>query len=371
MAKGNQKYERQATEREQARSQGEYDSFLNQFLGRQQTPQSIATGASIGKGSKTGLAGMIGNRAGTGGNQNFGQYGRQDLVESSRYKDLIGAGDEERGYLKGGFKNFAETGGVDPADFERLRSYGDIGPAAQANLSDFGEERGYYRDFANTGGYTDKDIARVRAQSAQSAPKLYEALKGQQALSASRMGANAGSTGAFDLKNARAAAQQSAQDKLAANIGLAESQRAGKQFGITGLESTQTTMDRGKLENAGMLNQHSIAQAGIRGDIESRIADMTQRGKQYGLSSLQDLYGQDYAPGRNFEQTWLNAIGASREGAGANRGLQLQNDEINRSRLMENIMSGVGAAAGGITGVGSIGKALGGLRKPKIPAYGF
>lgn len=366
MAKGNQKYERQATEREQARSQGEYDSFLNQFLGRSATPQSIATGASI-KGSR-GLMGR-GGTAGIGP-ENFGQYSRQDLTESSRYKDLIGAGDEERGYLKSGLKNFAETGGFDPADFERMRSYGDIGPAAQANLSDFGEERGYYRNFADTGGYTDKDISRVRAQAAQSSPKLYEALKGQQALAASRMGANAGSTGAFDLKNARAAAQQSAQDKLAANIGLAESQRAGKQFGITGLESTQTTMDRGKLSNAEMLNQHNIAQGNIRSDIESRIADMTQRGKEFGLGSLQDLYGQDYAPGRNFEQTWLNAIGASREGAGANRGLQLQNDEINRSRLMENIMSGVGAAAGGFTGLGGV-KGIKGLFGKTKPAGGI
>jgi len=363
MAKGNQKYEREATEREQARSQGEYDSFLNQFLDRKGTPNSVVAGTADAK-SKSGIMSALGQRGRTPGAPVVGQAGgRNESTESQRYTDLKSQGDEERDYMRSGLRGMAEGGGIDQGGIDDFRSryQGALGSANQAKLSDFTEERGRYRDFADTGGYSAGDIQRVQAQAARSAPSFYNSLRDQQGIAASRMGANAGAGAGLDLKLARQAAQGSAADKLNANIGLAESQRAGKQFGIGGLESTQTEMGRQSLEQAGMNNQFQLGAGGITADAERGIADLKQKGQIAGYGGLMDLYGSNYAPQSDFEKTWLSAVGDSSKSTQGNRGLQLQNDEVNRSKMMENITGLVGAAAGGITGMGAIGGALGGI----------
>jgi hypothetical protein len=378
MAKGNQKYEREATEREQARSQGEYDSFLNQFLGRSSTPSSVAkdtadykkpggiAGGIFGA-AKGAIGGAGGGRHNTTGTSSGNAVAREDegggLTHSSRYEQLQKQGDEERDYMRSGLRGLAETGGFDQGGIDdfRARYQGALGQKATANLSDFTDVDKRYTDFADTGGYSGGDIQRIRAQSARNAPSFYNALRDQQGIAASRMGANAGAGAGLDMKMARQAAQGSAQDKLAANIGLAESQREGKKYGITGLEGTQTERGRQSLEQAGLDNQYNLGAGGITADAEGRIADMSQKGKIAGYGGLMDLYGSNYKPQSDFENTWLSAVGDSSKSTQGNRGLQLQNDEVNRSRLAENIIGGIGAAAGGLTGIGAIGSAIGGL----------
>jgi len=365
MAKGNQKYEREATEREQARSQGEYDSFLNQFLGRSSTPSAVVPGTAASK--KGAFGSILGKRGGMDG-EPVGTAGARDaaggLTHSSRYEDLIKSGDEERDYMRSGLRGMAETGGLGGdggIEDYRARYQGALGSKATANLSDFTDVDKRYTDFADTGGYSAGDIQRTRAQAARSAPSFYNSLREQQGLAASRMGANAGAGAGLDLKMARSAAQGSAQDKLAANIGLAESQREGKKYGITGLEGTQTERGRQSLEQAALDNQYNLGAGGITADAERSIQDLRQKGQIAGYGGLMDLYGSTYAPQSDFEKTWMGAVGDSSKSTQANRGLQLQNDEVNRSRMMENIIGMTGAVAGGMTGMGAIGGAMKGL----------
>lgn len=335
MAKGNRGYQRSGIEKEQNRSQGEYDSFLNQFTGRSANP--------VEANRQTGT--ILGRNPATATNDN------QSLSDSPRYKQILEEGANERGYLQGGLRGLSETGGVSDEDIAGLRSRYEAalgGGPAQANLSDFTEERNRYRDFADTGGYSAGDIQRTRAQAARSAPSFYNALQQQQQLAQSRMGANAGA--GFDPRFARQAAQGSAADKLSANIGLAESQRAGKQFGIQGLESTGTESGRQSLQQAGLTNQYNLGRGSIVAGAEGDIAGLRQRGKVAGLTGLGQLYGQAYAPESEFNKTWLDAIGASSQSAARNRQLNLSNDEINRSRAWENAIGMVGAVGSIIPG---------------------
>jgi len=366
MAKTNKrKQQYENIEQERAKTGAEYGNFMNQFLGRESgttaayDPTYKNTGGSKGSGA-------IGGKKGLGGIFGKGQ-GEQEAepnhnLESPIYKKLQEQGADERGYLQGGLRGFAETGGMSPEDIQNMRgAYQNIGGPAAVNLQDFAKEKAGYGELADTGGYSGQDIQRVRAQAARSAPSLYGALRDQQNLNQTKMGgANAGA-GAIDFKSARQAAQQSANDRLGANIGLSESIRSGKLSGLGGLTGIDTTMGDQSLAKAGQENQFNIGKAGIGSDIEGRIAGMQQSGKQFGLSGLQGLYGQDYAPQRGFEQQWLNAIGAQ---SGANQGasgLSLQNDEVNRSKMMENIIGMTGAVAGGLTGMGGIMNAVGGL----------
>jgi hypothetical protein len=341
MAKGNQKYQRQGIEKEQAKIGGEYDSFMNQFLGRSQGP--TATSGSV-------ISRMKGEGANTTGSA-VPRFG-----ESSNYKDLQAAGDEERGYLTKGYRDFAETGGLGDDDYNRIRDAysANIGGPANAELSDFTDVNKRYTDFADTGGYSGGDIQRIRAQAASAAPAFYGAMKDQMNLRRATQGSNASANAGVDFKLARQQAQGAAANRLGANIGLAESQRAGKQFGIQGLESTATTTGNQNIANAGRLDDFGIRRGSIMGNAEMGIADMKQGGKKFGLSGASDLYRSDYAPIRGFEANWLNAVGASGDATRGNRQLQLSNDEINRSRMMENIIGMTGAVAGGMTGLGAL-----------------
>jgi hypothetical protein len=368
MAKTNKrKQQYENIESEKQKTGAEYGNFMNQFLGRESgttaayDPTYNNTGGS--KGSKSGAGGGKGFAGSIfGKNQAEQEPEANHNLESPIYKQLQEAGASERGYLNKGFQGFAENGGMDPDTINQMRSaYGNIGGPAAVNLQDFAKEKAGYGDLADTGGYSGQDIQRVRAQAARSAPSLYGALRDQQNLNQTKMGgANAGA-GAIDFKSARQAAQQSANDRLGANIGLSESIRSGKLSGLGGLTGIDTTMGDQSLAKAGQENQFNIGKAGIGSNVEGQIANMQQQGKQFGLSGLQGLYGQDYAPQRGFENQWLNAIGAQ---SGANQGatgLSLQNDEVNRSKAMENIIGITGAVAGGMTGMGGIMNAVGGL----------
>ena len=375
MAKTNRRNQQYSDiQQQQQKAGGEYDAFMNQFLGRPTgtTPTANRTydakGGSNKSGGGLGLFGAAGallgkNRGHQSSQEDAGTSGPTNL-DSPRYRQLMEAGDDERGYLTSGLRGFSETGGMSPDDIANMRSaYGNIGGPAAVNLSDFAKEKEGYGNLIDTGGYTDKDTQRIRAQAASSAPSLFGALKGQMDRSRAAGGANMSPTAGFDFKNARAAAQQAGSDKLNANIGLAESIRSGKQAGLAGLTGIDTTTGNQSLDKAGQENQFNLGKANLGTNIEGQIAGMQQQGKQFGLSGLQNLYGQDYAPGRNFEQTWLNAIGAQDQSNRGGTALSLQNDETNRSKAMENIIGITGAVAGGLTGLGGISNMIGGASK--------
>jgi hypothetical protein len=341
-ARGHRKYQREGIEGEQAESNKSYNDYINNLT------QTTVGGLRNPQGSSDDQY--------TTGNRAVPRDGGAGSV-SPRYNELLLQGAGERDYLTGGLRGMSETGGLSDDDIAKFRaSYqGALGGSSAGPTPDFEEERRRYRDFADTGGYTDKDIQRTRAQAARSAPSLYGALRDQQNLAQTRMGGANASAGAVDFKSARQAAQQAGQDKLAANIGLSESQRAGKQFGIQGLESTQTTIGDQGLRRAGLVDNYNLNSAGMAADMEAQILGLRQQGKQFGLGSLQNLYAnQDYAPLQNFQGNWLGAIGARGDATRQNRQLNLSNDEINRSRWPDRVPAYANMIMKGVSGVGGM-----------------
>lgn len=262
----------------------------------------------------------------------------------------------ERANVISQYQNFANTGGLSDAEYQQMRdayskNLGE-GPTG-ANLSDFSKERAGYTNFADTGGYTGADIQRTRAQAARSAPAMFSAMKDQYNLNRANLGSNANAGAGFDFKAMRAGAQQSAQDKTAANIGLTESINAGKLQGLSGLTGIDTTMGNQSLQNASIMNAYNLAKASGASDVEARIAAMKQGGRQYGTTGLADLYGNDQAD-------WLSAIGAKNSNLLGWQGASLTNDEVNRSKIMENILGTIGGIGGMMPGLGKLFKFGGG-----------
>jgi len=181
-----------------------------------------AYGSAGGGGGTGGWGGITNPLAGkTSAYQNlnsaFANAYRPDYNEADTgFRKLTGAG-----------------GGFDQAQLDKI--YGNVD-----TLSDIGRTGGITdEDKANinrasileqekTGGYSEQDRALIRAKSAASSPAYFSALKDNLERQRSATG-NLANAGAVDFKLARQSAQQQGLDRMAAEQGLQDQIRAGRQ----------------------------------------------------------------------------------------------------------------------------------------------
>lgn len=292
--------------------------------------------------------------------------------------DLYGRTGQDYNEARAGYSDFASTGGLTPEDMARLRGMvggggygGPSGPSAlegvnfarssaaaglagpnlkeaNAGYSNFSKTggfneadineimRGSLKDIEATGGYSPEALARVRQQAASNAPGFFNAIKDQYDQSRAVRGNLAGAN-SINFKLARQGAQQAAQDRLAAEIGLNESITgnkmnagnilSGNYLGLTGQRNANMLAGLGGLSSnaiadanfglgkAGLIDQYNLGLGGLdlskasgldsynaaqgaasaagRGQelaLEKWMLENQWANKQYGIGGLDDFY---------------------------------------------------------------------------------
>lgn len=172
-----------------------------------------------------------------------GQYGTATDRADKSYNDIYGRytdmlGDNE---AKDFFSNYSQTGGYNPADFNRLTS--SIRSAGKNPVSAEGIARirgnGVFDEMAKTGGYSDSDIRNVRSRTASQVPSFFGSLKDQLNRTNSIQGGFSPGYGAQTRALARDSARSGVEAVRDTEIGLQDSIRSGRMQGASSLSSAE------------------------------------------------------------------------------------------------------------------------------------
>jgi hypothetical protein len=185
-----------------------------------------------------------------------------------------------------GFRKLSgASGGFDQGQLDQI--YGNT-----KTLTDIGQTGGITdEDKANinrasileqerTGGYSDQDRALIRAKSAASSPAYFSALKDNMERQRSATG-NLANAGAMDFKLARQGAQQQGQDRMAAEQGLQDQIRQGKQ------QAGQFLSGQG-MQLAGLRTANQLQGARSAGDLGLNTQMGITANQAQGLRGLQE-----------------------------------------------------------------------------------
>lgn len=196
----------------------------------------------------------------------------------TNYNNAVGQNTQDYGNIMGAYQQFREgLGGPTKFSFDRV--------SAQ-RPKELGKAYGYldeampgYRDFAATGGYSPQDIQELRARGVSPIRAAY----GNTMMELDRARSLGGGGGAPNYIAAASRAQRDLPGQMAdamttVNAGLADSIRQGKQFGLTGISNTGSTMGGLASSEAGRMLQAALANQGA--DLQSQ---------QMGEQSLQNL----------------------------------------------------------------------------------
>lgn len=310
------------------------------------------------------------------------------------------------------FEEFGRTGGLSADDIHRMRG------------------GGVFEDFQNTGGYTDAQLGDIRARSNSTLPAYYDAVRQGQNRMASIQGGNPAASAAMAARLARDQAKGMREQTLDTELGLSDRVREGKQWGAEGGAQAEGALQglrtgnmlsgiRGAADTrSGMLNsiaqnRNQASQGWTQGELG--LGDLIQSGRMFGTQGLEGLSDKEAAAARanaasgaasNAQQRaglqWLanfeagNTMDAGggltdlyRSAPGevnmwnnallANRGQQTQDVNMVTGNRMQNnpqrdwmqtVGGLVGAAAGGMTGLGALGVGGGGRNYGVDPVTG-
>jgi hypothetical protein len=229
------------------------------------------------------------NQIGSAGGGGGGGYSAPTLG-SSAYRGLSSAFNNayrpDYGEADTGFRKLAgASGGFDQAKLDQiygnvdtLTGIGQTGGITQEDKDNI--LRKQMLDQEQTGGYSEQDKALVRAKSAASSPAYFSALKDNLERQRSSTG-NLANAGAVDFKLARQSAQQQGQDRTAAEMGLQESIRGGKE------RAGQFLSGQG-LELAGLRTANQLQGARSAGDLGLNTQMGITANQATGLRGLQE-----------------------------------------------------------------------------------
>jgi len=198
------------------------------------------------------------------------------------------------GEADAGYRNIAgKEGGFDKGKLDQiygnvdtLTGIGKTGGITDEDKSNINRES--ILDREKTGGFTDQDKALIRAKSAASSPAYFGALKDNLQRTRGAMGGNMAGAGAVDFKMARQGAQQQGADRIAAEQGLQDSIRQGKQQAGDFLSGQN--LDLAKLRTSNQLAGAGAA-AETGAGVQSAITGNQLQGLG-GLASSQTNLGQ-------------------------------------------------------------------------------
>lgn len=289
-----------------------------------------------------------------------------------------------------GYKNLMETGGVDLSNvndtISKLKDFAATGGMSAADKENI--LRPLYYEMEKTGGYSDKDLANIKKESNSVVPSFYSNMQDQMNRQRAASGYGAG-FGSAAKSMAREGAIQSGNQALRTDVGLQESVRQGKmsgadaiqrgQLGISDITGRNTLGAYGTAGNLGLGGQSLVQQGKIAGtgglsDIATRqgqfdlgrselasnnvrgLAGLTQSGQQFGASGLAGIYGGDMNMAMDEAKNQLAAMGLDAGTQNQLLGLLTQNanNPGKWQQIYNNILSGVGAASGVMTGLGDM-----------------
>jgi hypothetical protein len=179
-------------------------------------------------------------------------------------------------------------------------------------------------DQEKTGGFSDQDKSLIRAKSAASSPAYFSALKDQIQQQRSQTG-NLANAGAVDFKMARQGAQQQGADRIAAEQGLQDSIRAGKQqagdylsgqnMQLAGLRTSNQLAGAGAAASQGTNLQQAITGNQLSG--AKGLADSQTGLGQWGLGQAGglDTFTNNQAQ-MDYQTQLANSQGNMQAGAG-------------------------------------------------------
>ena len=329
----------------------------------------------------------------------------------------------------GAMREISGTGGWSQADrdaqykniagFEDMARNGGLNDEAMFNM----RGGGVFSDFQKTGGYTDAQLGDIRTRANSTLPAFYDTVRQNTNRMGSIQGGNPQAAAAMAARTARDEAKGMREQTLDTELGLSDRVREGKQWGAEGgaqaegaLQSLRTgnmlsglrgaTDARGNMLNSIASNRTAASQGWTGGELG--IADLIQKGRQFGTSGLKGVADSEQAAANaaasrsaasNADRTrglqWLANFesGNTMDSAGgmidlyqavpgevnmwnnallANRGQQMNDTNSQVDRRMQNnpqrdwastIGGLVGAAGGAMTGLGALGmgaKAVGG-----------
>lgn len=156
------------------------------------------------------------------------------------------------------------------------------------------------------------------------------------------------------------------QLQLAAAQGDLNAQKAiqeGKIAGLGGLEDTETKKATYGLNKAGLLSDNAKTMLGAQGNAAqlasgnlSNVTKMEQEGKEYGTSGLAGLYNSSTAQISDADRNELAGMGLDENSM--NQLLAIQQRASNQpgknQQMFGNIMQGLGAGAGAMSGLGGM-----------------
>jgi hypothetical protein len=306
-------------------------------------------------------------------------------------------------------EEMGRTGGLSAEDMNRMRG------------------GGVFEEFQKTGGYTPEQISDLRARSNSTLPAFYDQVREGQNRMASIQGGNPAASAAMAARLAREQAKGMREQSLDTELGLNEQIRTGRQWGAEGGAQAEGALQnlrtgnmiqgqrgaadtRGGMLNSIAQNQTAASQGWTQGELG--LGGLIQEGRQFGTTGLQGVADREAAAARagaasrsasnaqqraglqwlaNFEagntmdagggmtdlyrstpgevNMWNQALLGNR-GMAMNEGGQAVNQNManNPQRDWMSTVGGlVGAAAGGMTGLGALGV---GMPKKKGSAGG-
>jgi hypothetical protein len=179
------------------------------------------------------------------------------------------------GEYEGMFKNLYNTGGLDAENIDRIRG------------------KGGFDEFAKTGGYSTGDISNIRSRSNRSIPSFFDALRAKMGDQALISGTPASYTSSLS-RMSRDQARQSADMALDTELGIKDRVNEGRRYGISGMSGAEQGL-------AELLSRNKIAGAegGLRAaGMGAQFGENRDKNILAALGGMGDLRGQ--VPGEEF-----------------------------------------------------------------------
>ena len=236
----------------------------------------------------------------TSAEQRYGAITQQQAPERAQSREQY---QQRYNELLPQYQNFAETGGLDPTQQERLRKgyqgfseTGGFDPNTASSLKSF------YGGMLNTGGYSAQDISNIRGRSNAAIPSVYARLKENLANRMRLSGGYSPSYNATLAKLGRQSAQDIATTARDTEVDIADRLRQGKLTGAAGEFGLENAIRSGKL-------------LGLQGG--QGLEESIRQGKVYGQQGLAGLGSSDLAQMNQYDLERMqaeNAITGARQG---------------------------------------------------------
>jgi hypothetical protein len=228
----------------------------------------------------------------------------------NNYNQAVTRNTQDYGDIMGAYQQFREgLGGPSKFSYNRVSA---------ERPKELGKAYGYldeampgYRDFASTGGYSPQDIQELRARGVSPIRSAY----GNTMMELDRARSLGGGGGAPNYIAAASRAQRDLPGQMAdamttVNAGLADSIRQGKQFGLTGISNTGSTIGGLASSEAGRMLQAALANQGADLQTQQMGEQSLQNLRQMqlaGMGGQASLYGTTPGMSSMFGNQALNA----------------------------------------------------------------